>query len=32
VSHASKTDAASWALERDPSLVGVGLALAAHHI
>lgn len=28
--HASKTDAARWALERDPSLSGVELALFAH--
>jgi hypothetical protein len=27
--HASKTDAARWALQRDPELVGVELALAA---
>lgn len=25
----AKTDAARWALERDPSLIGVGLALPA---
>lgn len=28
--HTSKTGAARWALERDPSLVGVELALSAH--
>lgn len=27
--HSSKTDAARWALERDPSLIGVELALSA---
>jgi hypothetical protein len=28
--HTSKTDAARWALKRDPSLIGVELALSAH--
>lgn len=27
--HSSKTDAAGWAMDRDPSLIGVGLALSA---